>query len=782
MSIEIFMKYAFALASLCALLFSGACTQSPEKLLATANKYHQNKKFKEASILYQKVIAKDKTNAEAYYREGLNLIDDHQPIQAMGFLRRAVDLKPSNTDAEVKLAEIYLAIYASDPKKYRSMLEDVRDLSAKISAHSPDSYDSYRMEGLVALADRNTDKALDAFQRANQLKPYSPDLVGWYAETLVAAQHRDEAISLVQDMLAHDKTWSPGYDFLFMQYSRANDPGKAEATLRDRVRNNPSNAAGYINLANFLVATNRYSEAEPVIRKLLDDKKAFPNAHQQVGDFYVRARKYDDALAQYKEGLKENPKQAVGYQERIVAVDQLAGHAGEALQLAKEVASKNPKDTTANEVYASLLLQRGTKADLTNSLAELKSLVQKNPANAVLHLDLAKAYYGLGNMDGAFNESQEAIRQNSKLTQARLLAARIYSDRGDSGKAIEQSEIVLSAEPGNPEARLIHARALLASGQVPKGQAEMEGLVAQFPKLNDARVQLASLYMQEKLTDKAKEQFEKVWTSNPPDYRGFVGLQTVKMAQGQVDQAIQAMQDIVQKNPKNDALRSQLATFEATAASMEAKSNPDRAKQLAEAAIADLKEVVKTSPQYEDAWIRLGVLQRSDKQNDAAMASFQQAASINPRSAPAILNQAVLLESMGKKKEAAAAYNKVLGIDPQNTLALNNLAFLNAEEGTNLDQAMTWATKAQQQVPNSPDVSDTLGYVYYQKNLNAEALQIFRKVVQDYPQNPTFHFHLAMALLKEGDKQGAKDEAEKAMKNAPPQQQTQIRTFVGQIG
>ncbi len=93
------MKYIFAFLSLAAMLFSAACTQSPEKLMATANKYHENKRYKEASILYQKVITKDKTNAEAYYREALNLLDDHQPIQAIGFLRRAIDLRPDNTDA-----------------------------------------------------------------------------------------------------------------------------------------------------------------------------------------------------------------------------------------------------------------------------------------------------------------------------------------------------------------------------------------------------------------------------------------------------------------------------------------------------------------------------------------------------------------------------------------------------------------------------------------------------------------------------------------------------------
>ncbi len=590
------MKSVFALASLCGvLLFTAACTQSPQKLLSTANRYHQNKKYKEASILYQKAIAEDKTNAEAYYREGLNLLDDHQPFQAMGFLQRAVDLKPDNTDAAVKLCEIYLAVYASDTHKYRSMLDNVRNLSEKISAHAPQSYQSYRIQGLLALADRDTAKALDLFAKANQLNPHSPDLVGWYAEALVATQHRDEAIKLVQETLAQNKTWGAGYDFLFMQYSRANEPAKAEAVLRSRVNDDPTSAAGYINLANYLVATNRFNEAEPVMRKVLNDKKDFPNGHQLVGDFYVRAKKYDQALQEFKIGLDESPKQAVAYQERVVAVNQLMGHSQEALRLAKDVASKNPRDTTANEIYASLLLQRGTKEDLTKSAQELKTLVQRNPTNGVLHLDLAKAYYGLHEIDSALSESLEALRQSSNqhgLLPAHLLAARIYGDRRDHGKAIEQAEAVLSAEPQNPEARFIHARALIGSGQSARGQSELESLVTEVPKLNDARIQLAALYMQQKQLDKANEQFEKVWQSTPPDYRGFVGLQTVKMSQGKTNEAVQAMRDLVQKTPQNDALRSELANFEATAAGVEAKSNPEQSKQYVEAAIADLKQVL----------------------------------------------------------------------------------------------------------------------------------------------------------------------------------------------
>jgi predicted Zn-dependent protease len=96
---------------------------------------------------------------------------------------------------------------------------------------------------------------------------------------------------------------------------------------------------------------------------------------------------------------------------------------------------------------------------------------------------------------------------------------------------------------------------------------------------------------------------------------------------------------------------------------------------------------------------------------------------------------------------------------------------------------MTWAERAKKQQPNSPQISDTLGYVYLKKNRNAEALQIFKQVVQESPKNPTFHLHLAMALLKDGDKQGARTEAQKALESSTaPEEQSKIRSFVSQIG
>lgn len=777
------MKYVlgFALATL--LLFSSGCSKSPQQLLSDANRYHQEKKYKEASILYQKVIAKDKTNAEAYYREGLNLLDMQNPVEAARYLRRAVDLKPDNLDAAGKLANIYIAAYASNPQKLGQLLNDARDLTNKILQQQPNSFEGQRLQGLMYLADKNNDKALECFEKANQIKPYARDLVGWYAQTLLATNHTDQADALVRDMLQHDRTWGPGYDFLFMRYERAGDRAKAEAVLRERLSNDPQSPVAITNLANFLLATNRFPEAEAVMKKVLDNKKTFPAAREMMGDFYIRAKKYDEASQQYQAGVKEDPKDALQYQERIVAVDEASGQTAQARQLAKELANKNSKDAQVNELYAALLLQGVTPAEIKNSLPELRSMVQDNQNNAALHFDLARAYFAVNERDKALTEALDAARLNSRMLAARVVAARVYEDRGDHGKALEQTDLILNTDPQNPDARLIRDRALIATGEADRALPELQALVQRFPQSTEARLVLAGVYLTAKQYDQATAEYQKAASLDPSDIRGYVGLQTVKLAQGKTDQALQGMQQLVEKNPQSVGYRFELANFQATAAATTGRANPEQAKQLILQAEDNYKQVLKSEPKSADSWLRLGMLQRELGEYDAAMASFQQAGSLSPQSVPPILNQAMLLDAMGKKKEAGDLYGKVLGMDPQNALALNNLAFINAESGSNLDQAMTYAERAKQQAPNSPDVSDTLGYVYYQKNLNAAALSIFKQVVAQAPQNPTFRLHLAMALSKDGNKDAAREEAQKALKIATvPKQQDQIRSFLSQIG
>lgn len=787
------MKRVFVSISLCAFSVLTSCTESPQKLIATANKYHDNKKYQEASILYQKAIAKDKVNAEAYYREGLNLLDDKKVSEAVSFLRRAVDLNPGNIDAATKLCEIYLTAYSADSKKYQSLLPDVKDLDNKILTKEPNSFDGLRLKALIAVAEGKYEDALPIFEQANKIKPYSRELVGWWAQDLRQTQQSEKAVALVNDMLAHDKTWPQGYQFLFVYYGQLGDREKAEEVLRDDAKNDPTSEMAVVNYANFLAASKRIPEGEGVIRQVLNDPKDFPKAHLIVGDYLVRTQQYDKAATEYDAGAKENSKDAVTYRERMVALEAYRNHPAEAAKMAQDLVEKYPKDPLVNEMYASVLLQTGQKADAAKSLTELKTLVAKNPSDPVLHLDLARAYFGVNDKEKALNEALEATRSEQKteaprvgvIIPAETVAARVYEDRGQHAKAMELTDQILASQPNNPDAILVRDRALIGTNQADKAEPELENLVKNNPRLNDARLQLASIYVGQKNFDKARTEYEFLASQTPPDIRGLIGLQTVKLNTGKGEDAIQTLQDLVDKNPTILPYRYELANFQAALAGLDSSTNASRSKELWQKAADNYKEILKTTANSSEIWLRLGVMQRQLLQYDSALASFEQAGNADPKNEAAFLNQALVCAALGRRKEATDAYNKVLSIDPDNALVLNNLAYMTAESGntTTLDQALTYAERAKKRAPESPDVADTLGFVYFKKDLNSEALRIFKQLTVDHPQNSTFRLHLAMALAKQGDKVTAHDEAMKALQSATtPDEKNRISSFLSQIG
>ncbi len=96
---------------------------------------------------------------------------------------------------------------------------------------------------------------------------------------------------------------------------------------------------------------------------------------------------------------------------------------------------------------------------------------------------------------------------------------------------------------------------------------------------------------------------------------------------------------------------------------------------------------------------------------------------------------ALAFQTADRKPEARQAYEQAVKLDPQNGFALNNLAFLIAEGGGgDLDQALTYAQRAKQVLPNLSEVSDTLGWIYLKKNMSDNAMDIFQGLVNKAPE------------------------------------------------
>jgi tetratricopeptide (TPR) repeat protein len=772
-----------------AVLVLAGCSQSPQRLIETGNKYHAEKKYREASILYRKAISKDKTNAEAYYREGLNLLDEStgqpdQVEQASRYLRRAVDLKPDNVDATTKLTEIYLAFYAKDTKKFKNLAPEISELAARILKDNPNSFDGTRLKGMILVANHDVPNAIAQFEKALAIKPWSREVVGWLAQSYLEVHREDDAVKLLRGMIERDKTWDPAYGMLAAIYAGQKNEKAVEETFRLRLENNSANERAVVDFANFYLNTRHEAQGEQVIRRTLSDLKTYPNARMLVGDFWSRAadqekakdpgkplaegviERYNKALAEYGAGADLHDSNELAYQQRMASTLFALGRFPEALNLARTLAQKNPKDQTTIVLFAGLLIDTGMKSNQQESINELKKLVADNPKNAVLHYLLSRAYFDLHDADKALNEALEAIRGEPRLFDARVVAARIYVDRGQYGKALEQTELILNAQPLSPDGRLIKDRALIGMNEADKAMPDLEDLVARYPKYRDARLRLGNAYLAAKDYPKAMAQYEKLWEDK--DLGGFLGIQTVLMVTGKTDQALKNLTEEAATDPKNIDMTYALANAQAVS-------------HLYPEAAANYQKILKTTFNSVDVWLRLSSVQHLMGQEPQALASLQQAQRADPKNPEAFLRFAILLDTSGKPREAKGAYEKVLGIDPGNMVALNNLAFIEAQADQDLDQALTYAERAKKLAPKNPEVSDTLGFIYYQKNLNIDALRELHSAVNLNPNNATFRLHLAMALLKNGDKSAARSEAGRALQVASPDEQGKIKSFMSRI-
>ncbi|MGB7575680.1 MAG: tetratricopeptide repeat protein, partial [Thermodesulfobacteriota bacterium] len=154
---------------------------------------------------------------------------------------------------------------------------------------------------------------------------------------------------------------------------------------------------------------------------------------------------------------------------------------------------------------------------------------------------------------------------------------------------------------------------------------------------------------------------------------------------------------------------------------------------------------------------------RTEKAIEEYNAALQKA----PDSLPALMGLGMIYDTQKKYDKAKEYYQKALKINPKFAPAANNLAYLYAEKGENIDEALNLAQSAKEQFPDDPHISDTLGWVYYRKNIFTRAITYLKEANEKISDNSMIRYHLGMAYYKNGDKEDAKRELRKALELDP---------------
>jgi Flp pilus assembly protein TadD len=117
---------------------------------------------------------------------------------------------------------------------------------------------------------------------------------------------------------------------------------------------------------------------------------------------------------------------------------------------------------------------------------------------------------------------------------------------------------------------------------------------------------------------------------------------------------------------------------------------------------------------------------------------------------------------------------EVVVLDPKNADALNHLGYTYAERGIKLHKAEQLIKKALELKPDNGYITDSLGWVYYQKKEYPRAVEWLEKAHQLVPDDPIITEHLGDGYLKVNKKEDALQMYQRALELKPEEAQGKV--------
>jgi tetratricopeptide (TPR) repeat protein len=737
--------------------------------------------------MYRKAIEKDRKFGLAYYKLALVDLDQGQVANAASALRRAAELlkvgTPDSDDANLKLAEIMIiAVQANN--KNETLWKEVQAIADGLNKRNPNGWQGLKLNGDLSVltvarllreqkpqdAKLELQKGITSYRAALNAKPGDPIISLALARVLVLAGEAGESENIYKTLLAKDKKNGAALLDLYKLYLGTRRLPEAEALLKQAIADNPKEPSLRLQLAQYYYGTNKRTELVALLDSMKKDLKDFPDAYIQAGDFYQRVGQLDEAQKQYEQGIKANPQRKTVYLRLQVETLIRQGKFQEAYAKNDAILKDDPKNPEARGIKATFMLDKG---EINSAMAELQSVVTARPQNHIARFNLGRAHFARGEFEQARQDFDQAIALRPDYLPARLAQTQVALLRGDYEAALHSADETLKASPGSIQGRVMKAAALQRLNKYDEARALLDEVLKTNPNQVETLLELGVLDLNQKKNKDAQEHFARAYAAAPTNIRGLLGESKALLLDGQTDKSVEIVKTEAAKSPDRVDLQKELGNAEMAAGQF------DGAIATFQAQIGKAKD----NKEKADLYVRMGQAWRFRGDTQKAIEAFEQARQLYPDNAAINATLAMIYDEGGRKDMARKYYEATIKLSPNDATALNNLAYLLAESNGNLDEALTYATRAKQRMPNFAEISDTLGWIYLKKNLTDSAVDTFKTLVLQQPQNPTYRYHYAMALSQKGDRANAKKEAEAALANRPPRtQEGEIKALLQKLG
>lgn len=633
-----------------------------------------------ALALYRRIARRDPADVAARYQAGLLLVAAERldeaaavadglcrdfPRRAQGFcLTGIVDycrhnyaeaipaLQRSLAAGPAPEARYYLALALLDKGELENALSELR----AIAAGGPFARQARYLLAATLLKQQRIDDAVDEFGRLLADDPGNARAHNALASALLLKGRYPEALREIDRAVALDPAIVDAHLKKGLYLMRSGKAREAEAEFAGAVRAAPDELRSRLVLASF----------------------------------HLRQKRFDQALAVLREGLRSGRGDAPLYNS-MAAVAFARGGEQEAVDFLLKAKGADPSFLAAPFNLATLYAAAGKPAQ---ALAEYDQVLARLPGHPQALLNKGALLELAGRDEEAARCYLEALR--SQTPAAYLAQARYQMRKKQQGEALATLKRGLEALPGNPAVLAMKKEILLAGRQYGKALELCDDIACR-----DA---------EQGLKDK-------------------VGC---LLAMGDYGRALEQARRYVALHPKSATGYLALAAIH------------ERRGELAQA-IEQAAGALRAAPGETAAQLLIGNLYAKSGDRRQAMAAYAALLARDPEFAPALYAQGALLEQDGRLREAAARYREALLKAEDFLPALNNLACLELEQPATARDALRLAFQAYRLEPANPLVMDTLGWALCRNGRGGEALKLLEKAAALLPANPSVAAHLALA-------------------------------------
>lgn len=741
------------------LAFTG-CMRSPE---AKSAKYMQaGKKLLDqhdparAVLQFRNAVQSTPKNAEAHYQLALAYLAAGDIAGGYNSLRQAVKLNPKHAEAQLRLSALLVSSGRAD------WIRDANTRLQGLVADRPKDPDALHA---LALTEMKLGAARDATQHLEEALRNAPqDLV--IAVTLAQAKMQQNDLAGAEATLkaacAKDPKSSDAAVILGRFYASQKRMAEAREQFQKGLALNADGAGALLNMAFLEYGEGRKSEAEQYFKRL--SSSSIDSVNYLYGVFLLDSGRSEEAIHEFARLSRANPGSRAD-RTRLIAAYHQFGRTADAEKLINDAIRRNPRDVDALLQRGELLVEAGK---LREAQADFNSVLKLNPDSPQLHFAMATLHRKAGDAVLQRQELSEAVRLSPGFLAGRLELARALLQGNSTQAAIDTLD-------GAPEEQkhtipFIEQRtwALLAAGRTQEARKAVDAALP-LQRTPDLLLEDAFLKGAAGRYPEARAAIYEAAAKNPEDLRLLQALVQTYVAQKQTAAAVDEVKKYAVQHPRSAPIQYFLGTL--------LSQTGDRAG--AKAALVAAKA---SDPNYFPADVSLAQMDLTQANWTDARKDLNAMLARKQDDAQAHLWLGMLEASVGNNEAAIVEFRKTLETQPDNPKALNNIAYLLAEQGDNSEKPLQYAQRARELEPANPGFADTLGWVLYRKGVYGLAVQHLAAAVEKLPTAVT-QYHLGMALYKTGQRDGARQALNAALRLNPQiPEAPEIRRVLESVG